>query len=44
MKEFTFDIEMVIANLHNIKKVIELINERREMLLLPMTFFTHRME
>ena len=29
MKEFTFDKEMAIANLQNIKKVIELINERR---------------
>ena len=29
MKEYTFDIEMAIANLRNIKKVLELINERR---------------
>ena len=38
MKEFTFDIEMVIANLHNIKKVIELINERRENVTTPDDF------
>ena len=29
MKEYTFDIEIAIANLRNIKKVLELINERR---------------
>ena len=29
MKEYTFDIELAIANLRNIKKVLELINERR---------------
>lgn len=29
MKEYTFDIELAIANLCNIKKVLELINERR---------------
>ena len=29
MKEYTFDKELAIANLHNIKKVLELINERR---------------
>ena len=29
MKEYTFDKELAIANLRNIKKVLELINERR---------------
>jgi hypothetical protein len=29
MKEYTFDTEMAIANLRNIKKVLELINDRR---------------
>lgn len=29
MKEYTFDTEIAIANLRNIKKVLELINERR---------------
>ena len=29
MKEYTFDKELAIPNLHNIKKVLELINERR---------------
>ena len=29
MKDYTFDIELAIANLRNIKKVLELINERR---------------
>jgi hypothetical protein len=29
MKEYTFDTEMAIANLRNIKKVLGLINDRR---------------
>lgn len=29
MKEYTFNIEIAIVNLRNIKKVLELINERR---------------
>lgn len=29
MKEYTFDTEMAITNLRNIKKVLELIKERR---------------
>ena len=29
MKEYTFDTEIAIANLRNIKKLLELINERR---------------
>ena len=38
MKEFTFDKELVIANLHNIKKVLELINERRASVTSPEDF------
>jgi hypothetical protein len=42
MKEYTFDMEMAIANLRNIKKVLELINDRRASVSSAETSFTHQ--